>query len=85
MEVITVNDSPIILLSSSTNLYPDKYLYTPGSDRVTNFTYTMFTSNPMKITYYAVGRKLYLNVEELYGGSKYVTSKKLKHKYTTAL
>ena len=85
MEVITVNESPIILLSSSTNLYPDKYLYTPGSDRVTNFTYTMFTSNPMKITYYAVGKKLYLNVEELYGGNKYVTSKKLKHKYTTAL
>lgn len=85
MEIVTVNESPIILLSSSTNLYPDKYLYTSGTDRVTNFTYTMFTSNPMKITYYAVGRQLYLHVEELYGNSKYVTSKKLKYKYTTVL
>lgn len=85
MEIVTVNESPIILLSSSTNLYPDKYLYTAGSDRVTNFTYTMFTSNPMKITYYAVGKQLYLHIEELYGNSKYTTSKKLKYKYTTVL
>ena len=81
MEIISVNDNPVILLSSSTNLYPDKYLYDSKGEQISNFTYTIFTSNSLKTTYYTVGNKLYLHVEELYGKNKFVPNKEIRHNY----
>ena len=90
MEIISVNNSQILLLSSSTNLYPDKYFYsrlnTVSEDtrieKITNFTYNMFTANPIKITYYTSGQKLYIHLEELYSKNKFTTTKKLKQNYS---
>ena len=89
MDIISVNNSPILLLSSSTNLYPDKYLYqrinTSAEDNtiesIANFTYTVFTGNPLKITYYIIGNKLYIHIEELYSKNKFIPLKKLKTNY----
>lgn len=81
MELFKVNNNPIMVLSSSTNLLPDKYLYDSNGEQITNFTYTIFTSNPLKITYYTIGNKLNMNIEELYGKNKFTSFKKLTHNY----
>ena len=90
MDIIKVNGNPIVLLSSSTNLYPDKYLYKRINsieedtkvEIITNFTYSLFTANPIKITYYTSGANLYIHLEELYSKNKFTTIKKLKQNYT---
>ena len=81
MEIISVNSNPLIALSSSTNLYPDKYLYDAKGEQISNFTYTIFTANSLKATYYTVGNKLYLHLEELYGKNKFVPNKEIRHNY----
>ena len=81
MEIISVNSNPLVLLSSSTNLYPDKYIYDSNGEVVTNFTYSVFTCNPLKITYYSQGSKLNIHIEELYGKNKYSINKKIRHNY----
>ena len=89
MEIIKVNNSPLVLLSSSTNLYPDKYIYERrngvGDDgyfeTLSNFTYMLFTGNPIKITYYVTGEKLNIHLEELYAKNKFVTTRKVKQNY----
>lgn len=89
MEIISINNSPIILLSSSTNLYPDKYMYEKrtgnGDDdhieTITNFTYSLFTANPIKITYYISGEKVNIHLEELYAKNKITTTRKVKQNY----
>jgi len=89
MEIITVNNNPLVLLSSSTNLYPDKYNYTRtnNSDNIfvdninSNFTYTIFTANPIKITYFENNGKLNIHLEELYSKNKFTTNFKLKQNY----
>lgn len=89
MNIIYVNNNPMILLSSSTNLYPDKYIYeriNNGSIDTTieslyDYTYTVFTANPFKITYYQIGAKLYIHIEELNAKPKFVPNKKLKTNY----
>lgn len=81
MEIVSVNNNPVVLLSTSTNLYPDKYVYDSRGEQISNFTYTIFTANPIKATYYSVGSKLYLHVEELYGKNKFVPYKEIRHNY----
>ena len=88
MEIIKVNNSPLLLLSSSTNLYPDKYIYERRNsvgdgyfETVSNFTYSLFTANPIKITYYITGEKLNIHMEELYAKNKFVTTRKVKQNY----
>lgn len=82
MELFKVNNNPIMVLSSSTNLLPDKYLYDANGEKITNFTYTIFTSNPLKITYYISGDRLNMNIEELYGKNKFTSFRKLNHNYS---
>lgn len=95
MDVVTHNNNPIILLSSATNLYPDKYIYTRRNyydstigesvdkqiQSITNFTYSIFTGNPLKITYYIGGSRLHLHIEELYSKDKIMSDEKIKLEY----
>lgn len=89
MELITVDNNPLLLLSSSTNLYPDKYNYSRTNngnnlfvDNInSNFTYTIFTANPLKITYFENNGKLFIHLEELYSKNKFTTNFKLKQNY----
>ena len=95
MEIIKLNDSPILLLSTATNLYPDKFMYNYRRDinteeyptaavhteNISNFTYSIFTGNPLKITYYIGMGKLHLHVEELYGNGKLNTTSRLVKEY----
>lgn len=89
MNIIYVNNNPMLLVSSSTNLYPDKYLYNKlnnsvvdaNVETIVNFTYTVFTGNTLKITYYILGGKLNIHIEEVYGKNKFVTTKKFKNNY----
>lgn len=91
MEILSMNNSPVILLSSSTNLYPDKFIYQFRHDRnegqdqktenITNFTYSIFTANPLKITYFIGLSKLHIHIEELYGRGKVNTFEKITKEY----
>lgn len=95
MEIVKMNNSPIILLSTATNLYPDKFIYNYRRDidreanptkavhteNISNFTYSIFTGNPLKITYYIGMGKLHLHVEELYGNGKLNTTSRLVKEY----
>ena len=81
MEVISVNSNPLVLLSSSTNLYPDKYVYDGEGEQISNFTYSIFTCNPLKITYFTQGSILNIHIEELYGNNKFSINKKIRHNY----
>jgi len=82
MDIIKINGNPIILLTSSTNLYPDNYIYTEDSQQIKDFTNKMFTGNSLKITYYKQSDKLYIHIEELFAKNKYSINKQIKKEYT---
>ena len=95
MDVVKHNNSPILLLSTATNLYPDKYIYTRRNyydstieqnvdnqvQCITNFTYSIFTGNPLKITYYIGASRLHLNIEEIYSKDKIMSDERVKLEY----